>query len=106
MSDISLLEQHVLLAILRHQPSAYAIPIQQTIKDRTGKDHKLGTIYAALGRLEDKGFLASRQGEATAERGGKRKLYFSITASGRRALDVSFKATNALREGLQGQEVT
>jgi len=43
-----------------------------------------GTVYTTLGRLEDKGLIASRLGEPTAERGGRRKKFFDIRPAGRR----------------------
>ncbi len=75
--------------------------IQEHIKERSGREPSTGSIYASLDRLEEKGFVKSRQGEATPERGGKRKLYFSITAPGRRALTESLQAIDALSYGLR-----
>jgi PadR family transcriptional regulator, regulatory protein PadR len=77
------------------------VSIQEHIKERTGRELSTGSIYASLDRLEEKGFVKSRQGEATPERGGKRKLYFSITAPGRRALTESLQAIDALSYGLR-----
>jgi len=77
------------------------VSIQEHIKERTGREPSTGSIYASLDRLEEKGFVKSRQGEATPERGGKRKLYFSITAPGRRALTESLQAIDALSYGLR-----
>ncbi|HHH49500.1 MAG TPA: PadR family transcriptional regulator, partial [Saprospiraceae bacterium] len=45
-----------------------------------------GAMHATLVRLEEKGYLKSRLGEATKQRGGKRKRLFQVTASGQRAL--------------------
>ena len=42
----------------------------------------VGSIYAALERLEKKGLLASNLGDPTPERGGKAKRYFRITREG------------------------
>jgi DNA-binding PadR family transcriptional regulator len=64
----------------------------------------VGALYAALDRLQEKGFVRSKQGEATPERGGRRKLYFSMTAPGKKALDESLKAIRSLSRaaGWQG----
>jgi DNA-binding PadR family transcriptional regulator len=43
-------------------------------------------VYAALGRLEDKGLLRSSLGEASAEQGGKRKRLFAVTPAGMQTL--------------------
>jgi PadR family transcriptional regulator, regulatory protein PadR len=98
--ELTTLEQHLLLAIRGLHPNAYGVSIQEHIKDRTGREPSTGSVYAGLDRLEEEGFVKSRQGEATAERGGKRKLYFTITAPGQRALMESLKAIAALSRGL------
>ena len=98
--ELTTLEQHLLLAILGLHPNAYGVSIQERIKDRTGREPSTGSVYASLDRLEEKGFIKSRQGEATAERGGKRKLLFTITAPGQRVLQESLQAIDALNRGL------
>ena len=45
----------------------------------------MGSIYAALARLEDKGFLRSTMSEAVAQRGGKSKRVYAVTPSGLKA---------------------
>ncbi len=100
-TELTTLEQHLLLAIIGLRPNAYGVSIQDYIKERTGREPSTGSIYASLDRLEEKGFVKSRQGEATPERGGKRKLYFTITAPGQRALKESLQAIDALSHGLR-----
>jgi PadR family transcriptional regulator PadR len=100
--EISALEQQVLLALLRLNPNGYGVSVRDELLDKTGNEHSLGSVYAALDRLARKGFVASRQGEATAERGGRSKLYFTITGEGRRSLDRAVKAIDILRQGLSG----
>ena len=99
--NIGALEQHVLMAIMALHPNAYGVSIQDHILRRTGQEYSIGSIYAALGRLEDKGYLKSRQGEATRERGGRAKLYFTITAPGEKTLQESLRATRSLERGLR-----
>jgi len=106
MSDqVGQLEQHVLLAIMRKQPTAYGVSIQQELLLRTGRDHSAGAIYTTLERLVRKGFLKSKDGEPTPERGGRKKLYFSLTASGEAALSNSLKAVGSLARGTKVAEV-
>jgi DNA-binding PadR family transcriptional regulator len=97
---LSTLEQHLLLAVIGLHPNAYGVSIQDHIKERTGREPSTGSIYASLDRLEEKGFVKSRQGEPTKERGGRAKLYFTITAPGEHALRESLQAINALSQGL------
>jgi PadR family transcriptional regulator PadR len=98
------LEQQLMLATLRLRDNAYGISIQDTIEERTGHNYSIGSIYAALNRLEEKGFVKSRQGEPTPERGGRRKMYFELTGTGAKALNQSLSALSALSQGLRLKE--
>ena len=93
-------ELMVLLAVIRLGDNAYGVPISREIEDRTGREAALGSVYAALERLEDKGFVQSRLGERTAERGGRAKRYFSLTSEGLGAARSAQRALTALWQGL------
>ena|SRR5215203_2747628 len=69
------------------------------IAQQTGRAPSFGTIYAALDRLSSKGYLKSKEGEKTAERGGRRKLNFLVTARGQAALRHALQTLDALRAG-------
>jgi DNA-binding PadR family transcriptional regulator len=94
-------EQLVLLALLRLGPDAYGVSLCDEISGRTGRDISLGAVYKALERLEDKGFLVSRIGEPTPERGGRRKRHYRILAAGQRAVKASVAALNRMTDGLE-----
>jgi DNA-binding PadR family transcriptional regulator len=74
----------VLLALIRVGDEAYGVPISEAIEESSGREVALGSVYITLDRLEGKGLVASRLGEPTAERGGRAKRYFRITAKGLR----------------------
>jgi DNA-binding PadR family transcriptional regulator len=74
----------VLLALIRLADEAYGVPISEAIEESSGRDVAMGSVYITLGRLERKGLVTSRLGEPTAERGGRAKTYFRITAKGLR----------------------
>jgi DNA-binding PadR family transcriptional regulator len=59
-----------------------------------------GAIYKTLGRLEDKGYLSSRLGDPTPERGGRRKKLYRLEALGSRALKQSVSDLRRLTRGL------
>ena len=63
--------------------------------------HSFGSIYAVLERLDDGGLIGSREGKVTAKRGGRKKLYFTITGAGEKALQASLNAMDAMRSGLK-----
>ena len=94
------LEQLVLLAILQLGDEAYGVTIAGVLREKAARNPAMATIYTTLERLEDKGFLTSRLGEPTAERGGKRKRYFRVTAAGERAVRDSLTALQALAAGI------
>ena len=72
----------VLLALIRLGDDAYGVPISEAIEQSSGRDVSIGSVYITLDRLSGKGFVSSRVGEPTAERGGRAKTYFHITAKG------------------------
>src|SRR5438067_11495462 len=74
----------VLLALIRLGDEAYGVPIFEAIEENSGREVALGSVYITLERLETKGLVTSRLGEPTAERGGRAKTYFHITAKGLR----------------------
>ncbi len=80
------LEELVLLTINALDDNAYGISIQQDLKDRCQRNISIGALHSTLTRLEEKGFLKSWVGGATAERGGRSKRFFQVTASGNEVL--------------------
>ena len=77
-------EELTLLAVRALGDQTYAVPVQQFVEEATGRSVSLGAVYAALARLELKGFVRSALGAATAQRGGKPKRLYDVTASGLR----------------------
>jgi PadR family transcriptional regulator PadR len=82
--SLSNFELMVMLALIRLGEEAYGVPISREIEDRTGREVALGSVHAALERLETHGLIASRLGDPTAERGGRAKRYFRLTNKGLR----------------------
>src|SRR5262252_4325173 len=94
------LELMVLLSLIRVGDQAYGVPISREIERRTGRDVALGSVYAALDRLERKGFVSSLLGDPTPERGGRAKKYFHITAKGMREVQESQRMLTSLWRNL------
>jgi len=80
-------EEIVMLTTAILYDNAYGISIKEEIENRLDRKVSVGAMRTALKRLENKGFLKSSFGEATAVRGGKRKRYFKVTQSGKIALE-------------------
>lgn len=77
-------EEFTLLAVRALGDDTYAVPIQKYVEKATARPVSLGSIYAALARLEDKGFLRSAMSEAVAQRGGKSRRVYTVTPGGLR----------------------
>ena len=93
-------EQMVLLAVARLKSEAYGMSILDEIEDRTGNETAVGSVYAALDRLERSGFVSSEVGDPTPERGGRAKRFFSLRPEGAEALTRARRALDSLWEGL------
>ncbi|AYQ35512.1 MULTISPECIES: PadR family transcriptional regulator [unclassified Runella] len=79
-------EEIVLLVVAGCSEDAYGVVIWEQLQQQTGRNITISAVHATLYRLEEKGFLSSQMGGATAERGGRRKRFFTVTALGSRAL--------------------
>ena len=93
-------EELVLLSILRLAENAYGVTIRQVIEDKGKRQTSYGAIYATLERLEKKGYISSRQGAATAERGGRAKRYYTVEGVGIKAINDTEMARNNIKMGL------
>jgi DNA-binding PadR family transcriptional regulator len=95
-TDLGEFEEVVLLAVVGLSPGAYSVAIAQELEQETGQRVTSGAVYTALDRLESKGLLLSKMGEATRERGGRRKRLYTITPAGSAALQQVRKVRNRL----------
>jgi PadR family transcriptional regulator PadR len=97
LSDFELI---AMLVLLRLGEDAYGVPIAREIEEQTKREVKLGSVYAALERLEEKGFVASELGQPTQERGGRAKRYFHITQQGMREVRETRRTLIRLWQGI------
>ncbi len=100
LAFLSEFEFLVLTAAARLGDDAYAVTIRREIASRTGRTVSRGSVYVTLDRLAQKGFVKSRLGEPTPERGGKSKRYYRLTARGINAVQNSKRAFLAMVENL------
>jgi len=99
------LEQIVLLALIRLGDNAYGVPVRQDIEQRTKRILSIGALYRTLERLEDKGFVTSRTGDPTPERGGRAKRFFHAEPAGLQALRRTRDALDVMWEGLDPRRI-
>jgi PadR family transcriptional regulator PadR len=100
------LEHIVLLAVMRLGPNAYGVTVRREIENTTGRDISIGAVYATLVRLESKSLIKSFTGEPTAERGGRAKRYYRMTADGEGALRNTHEIILKMSAGLKGLQAT
>jgi PadR family transcriptional regulator, regulatory protein PadR len=95
--QLTSLDQKVLLAAINLHPTAYGVSIRDHIRDLTKeKPPSIGSLYAAIERLKDRGLVTTRLGDPTDERGGRAKMYVTVTAKGQATLQRSLQAIKAL----------
>jgi len=103
MADRSYLgefELIILLAVIHLGKEAYGVPISRELEVHRGREVSVGSVYAALERLETKGLVSSNLGDPTPERGGKAKRYFRITSAGLRQVQETRRVLSKLWRAL------
>ncbi|MDH4196785.1 MAG: PadR family transcriptional regulator [Candidatus Aminicenantes bacterium] len=91
MVELTKREELLLLAILRLRENAYLISLRRQIKDITGTSINYGSLCNTLSALIRKGYLRSEESDPVPRPGGRRKVLYSLTAEGRRALIRAYK---------------
>jgi DNA-binding PadR family transcriptional regulator len=91
------LEQLVLTAVMDVGPEAYASAIRKRAAELSGRKVTFGSVFITLDRLEDKGYVASKQGTPSSN-GGRPKRYYRMRAAGERVLSEAFKTSNLLQQ--------
>lgn len=94
------LELMVLPVFVRLGEDAYGVPISKELRELAGREVAIGSIRAALGRLEQKARVTSSLDDPTPERGGRAKRYFRVKPAGIRALQATRTALLNLWSGI------
>jgi DNA-binding PadR family transcriptional regulator len=98
------LEMLLLLAVLQldeQRLEPYGSAIRAEVERRTRTTVSRGSIYVTLDRLEEKGFLGSRESAASVVRGHRPKRLFKITPDGLRSLRRSIAVMSQMQRGLE-----
>lgn len=98
-------EELVLLMVAILNGNAYGISVMEEIENQTERKINISAVHSALDRLESKGFLKSEVGGATAERGGRRKRFFTVTVAGSSTLNFIREQRNKLHEQIPGMDL-
>jgi DNA-binding PadR family transcriptional regulator len=100
MKLISRIEELILVSIWRLQDQAYGLSILESMTRSTGKTWLTGSVYSSLASLLKQGLVEAHEGDPTPERGGRRKIFYSVTPTGQRALQQLQKMHAVLWTGL------
>lgn len=93
-------EEVVLLTVGVLHGNAYGVVIKDEIEQRLDREVTIGALQVTLRRLESKGFLKSKKGESSDSRRGRPKLFFEITAYGKKALEYTKETRDELWKDL------
>jgi PadR family transcriptional regulator, regulatory protein PadR len=93
-------EEIVLLTVGILTGNAYSVTIKDEIEERLQREVSIGSLQITLRRLESKGFLKSKLGETNDKRRGRPKLYFEITAYGKKAIEYTKESRDDLWKSL------
>ncbi len=89
-------EELVLLMVAALHDKAYGVSIMEGLEDELKKKMNISAVHVALRRMEDKGFVKSKFGGITEDRGGRRKKFYVVTALGKRMLDSQHQLRNSI----------
>ena len=95
-------EQLVLLSVLRLGDDAYGSKIRHDLEETAHRAVAVATIYVALSRMEQRGFVRSWMSEPSPVRGGKSKKYYAVEPEGKRALQESKATLERMWQGVDG----
>jgi DNA-binding PadR family transcriptional regulator len=84
---LSSLELFTLVAIARLGDAAYGVTIRDDIQKCAGRTVSVPAVYAALDRLERRGFVRRWLSDPLPERGGRARRHYELTASGSQYLE-------------------
>ena len=103
MKILTRAEEILLLSILRLKDNAFALTILKEIKQRTGKKLTIGSLWVSLDSLYKKGYIDKRMAEEAPAKGGRKKVFYSLTPSGAKALRNAKELQRSLWKGVEKQ---
>jgi len=96
MEDLTIYESILLMVILRLEENAYGVTIREEASKIKGRTLSYGTIYSYLDQLTRKGYVTKKVGKPTAERGGRRKIFYKLSPAGIKALKSAYNLQSTI----------
>ncbi|MGD9346728.1 MAG: PadR family transcriptional regulator [Candidatus Aminicenantes bacterium] len=96
-------DEILMLAILRLKDNAYGVSIIKEVEIRTGKKLTFGSLWVSMDILHKRGYIKKRLADPTPQRGGRSKIYYSLTPKGIKVLEKTREFQKSLWEGVPAQ---
>ena len=93
-------EYLLITAAARLGEEAYGAAIREEIEAATGQRCSIGALYTTLDRLESKGLVKTKMGDATPQRGGRAKRMVRLTPEGTQAAKDFYDAVMRVSSGV------
>ncbi len=102
MKELTLMEQMILAVIIALSENAYGVSIRKKVENLTGKRLMYGTLYNALDQLLRKDYVSKTKGTTSTARGGRPRIYYTLTPAGKKALRTSYDLQQAIWNSIPG----
>ena len=89
-------EELILLTVAAQHDQAYGVSIKEGLEEQLDRKINISAIHVALKRMQEKGYVDSRYGGITSDRGGRRKKFYVITMAGKRMLDKQYELRTSM----------
>ncbi len=93
-------EQLVVLALIRLGENGYGMTVRRELEETAKRPVTLGSVYATLDRLEEKGLVTSWHSDPDPTRGGHPRRYFKVEPAGEQALARSREMMRRMWDGI------
>lgn len=102
MVDLTKREELILISIWKLRGNAYIVTIRKNLIEITGKSVNYGSLCNTLNALARKGFIQSQESAPKAIQGGRRKVLYTLTIEGKKALKRSYEIQKLVWDGING----
>lgn len=103
MKILSRSDEVLMLAILRLAGNAYGVTIIKEIEERNGKKLTFGSQWVSMDILSKRGYVDKHMADPTPQRGGRSKIYYSLTREGIKALEATREFNDTLWKGIPAE---
>jgi DNA-binding PadR family transcriptional regulator len=100
MKELTMSQLILLLSVWRLEGNAYGVTIRKELARVTSRKYPYGTLYSLLDQLYKNGFVAKSVGGPTPRRGGRSKILYHVTRSGKEALQKTRELQDIIWEGI------